>query len=471
VSHLEERTIVLGRQLGAMTTTRAPNRQQRANDILAVVLLAVLALAPIPLGSNRPFFWALWAAVLGAVGVGYMLVLVVGRERLRFSPARLWLPLVLTLSLMGFLALQMLPLSPAGFAFPTAQDELVAGRTLSLAPGSTWHVLLQAGTYVLFFLLMLQVAVNRTRARMLGAAILAIVAAHAAYGLVALTTLGDPLLFFAKWAYEGHATGTFVNRNSFATFLALGFVLGLALTLREALRGDPSGFLRPGKTMIYLAGTGLILAALFATGSRMGMFACFAGAAAVTLMAARKRQAERGRLPWLAAAALPMLAAIAVLVLYGAGTLERLGSLESDAGVRGELYAQVIGMIAARPWLGYGAGAFEVAYPLFHALPVSTDLVWDKAHSSYLTLFAELGLIAGSIPLVVMAILAVEAFGLYRRRQADWAIPAAAVGAGLVGGLHSLVDFSLEIEANMLLLLALLAIAIARPRDAGGASR
>ena len=347
--HLVESTIVTGQDVGADRTATALNRQQRANDILAVVLVAVLGLAPIPLGSNRPFFWALWAAVLGAAGVGYLLVLLAGREQLRFSPARLWLPLVLVLSLIAFLALQVLPLSPVGYAFPTARGEVVVGSTLSLAPGSTWLVLLQAGTYLLFFLLMLQVAVNRARARMLAAALFAIVATHAAYGLVALTTLGDPLLFFPKWAHEGYATGTFVNRNSFATFLAFGFVLGLALTLREALSGDRSGFLRPDKTMIYVAGTGLILAALFATGSRMGLFACFAAAALVTLMAVHKQPVVRGRLWWLAAAALPMLAAIAVVVLYGAGTLERLGSLETDAGVRGALYAQVIGMIAARP--------------------------------------------------------------------------------------------------------------------------
>jgi O-antigen ligase len=134
--------------------------------------------------------------------------------------------------------------------------------------------------------------------------------------------------------------------------------------------------------------------------------------------------------------------------------------------VRGALYTQVLEMIAARPWLGYGAGAFEVAYPLFHQLPVSADFVWDKAHSTYLGLWSELGLIAGSIPLIVFAMIAWLALRLSLKRRADWAAPAVALGVIVAGGVHSLVDFSLEIEANMFLLLALLAIGIARPEEA-----
>ena len=446
----------------AATGTRG---QQRFNDIFAGVLVAVVALAPVPLGSNRPFFWAMWAAIVGVTAALYLILLLLRREPLRFALGRLWVPALLMLGLAGYLIVQVLPLWPTGLSFPTATGDVIVASTLSLAPGSTWLALLQLGTYVLFFFLMLQVAVNRARARILGVTILAVIAAHAAYALVALTMLGDPLLFFEKWAYEGFATGTFVNRNSFATFLAFGVVLGTVLSLREVLNGDRPG-LRPGPALIYVAETGLILAALLATGSRMGLIAALVGTAIALLVTSRKWLNQKGTMRWLALAAFPILAALGVLVLYGGATLERLGSLEGDASIRGEFYAQIVGMIAARPWLGYGAGAFEVVYPLFHQLPVSADLVWDKAHSSYLTLWSELGLIAGSVPLVILALFAWQAFQLSSKRRADWAAPAVALGAIIAGGLHSLVDFSLEIEANMFLLLALLAIGIARPEEA-----
>ena len=138
--------------------------------------------------------------------------------------------------------------------------------------------------------------------------------------------------------------------------------------------------------------------------------------------------------------------------------------------MRGDLYAQVLGMIAARPWLGYGGGAFEAAYPLVHLPPVSPDLVWDKAHSTYLSLWAELGVIAGSIPMLLVAGIGADALRLYLRRRGDWACPAAAVSAIVVVAIHSVVDFSLEIEANVFLFLAILAVGVARRDEREGAA-
>lgn len=450
--------IAIERTLGA-GSTRAINRQQRTNTVLSVVLVAVVAIAPIPLGSNRPFFWALWATVLGLVAVGYALDLLRNGEPLRFALGRLLLPLLLFVLLAIFLMAQTLPLGATSFT--TAAGDAVASQTFSLAPGSTWLMLIQFASYGLFFLLALQVAVNRRRARIIGIAILIVVVVHALYGLAALTLFGDTLLFAEKWAYEGFATGTFVNRNSYATFLAFGLVLSVVLAARDVVQTEDRG--RAGAMPLYLVAAGLILAALLATGSRMGLLAGLISAGCATVMAMQKRLGERGRFRWLTTAALPILAAVAIVALYGGETFERLGSVEAAANVRGDLYQQVWAMIAARPWLGYGGGAFEVAYPLFHQPPVSVDLTWDKAHSTYLGLWAELGVVAGSLPLLLVALFAVWALVLYARRSGDWALPAAAVSVVVVAALHSIVDFSLEIEANVFLFLAILALGIASP--------
>jgi O-antigen ligase len=445
---------------------RSHNRQRRLNGLLAVILVAIVAIAPVLLGSNRPFFWALWATVIGGVAFLYGAVLLLRGESLRMPLGRLWLPALLLVALLIFLAVQMLPLATT---FATATGDAVASATLSLAPGATWSTVLQFATYGLFFFLMLQVASNRSRARRIGVALFVIVVAHALYGLFALTLLDDSLLFFPKWAYAGFATGGFVNRNSFATFLAFGLVLGVLLASRELKSSAAAG--RSNAAMV-LAGSALILATLVATGSRMGLFAGLLGAALAALMAGAKGEPAT-RIRGLLLAAIPVVAAIVVLLLYGAGTFDRLGSIENDANVRGDLYAQVIGMIAARPWLGYGGGAFELAYPLFHQLPVNPDLVWDKAHSTYLSLWAELGVIAGSIPLLLLAWIGVDALRLYLgRRSGDWTAPAAAVAVTLVAALHSTVDFSLEMQANAFFLLAVLAVGIARTdtrRDGGEA--
>lgn len=451
-------SISIERQAASHSGARSSSRQQRANGVLAGALVAIVALAPILLGSNRPFFWALWAGVIGVLTLVYLLTLLVRGEALRMPVGRLWLPALLFAGLVGFLGFQIAPILPGTFV--TAAGDALTSATLSIAPGSTLLTLLQFATYGLFFFLMLQVAANRSRARKIGVALFCVVVAHALYGLISLVLLEDSLLFFPKWAYDGFATGGFVNRNSFATFLAFGLVLGVLLALRELKGGARAA---GSNAAIVLAATALVLATLVATGSRMGLFAGLLGAGLAALMAGGKSEGGLFRSRGVLIGLIPFVAAIVVLVLYGAGTFDRLGSLETDANVRGDLYTQVFGMIAARPWLGYGGGTFEVAYPLFHQLPVSPDLVWDKAHSTYLSLWAELGLVAGSIPLLLLAWIGFDALRLYfTRRGGDWTAPAAAVAVIVVAAVHSVVDFSLEMEANVFLFLAILAVGIAR---------
>ena len=122
------------------------------------------------------------------------------------------------------------------------------------------------------------------------------------------------------------------------------------------------------------------------------------------------------------------------------------------------MYRQIIEMIAARPWFGYGGGSFELAYPLYHQLPVSPDLLWDRAHNSYLALIVELGIPAGGAILLALALAFLRAASRIARARSEWAARAATLGALVVGGTHSLVDFSLEMQANALIFLMLVGL-------------
>jgi O-antigen ligase len=134
-----------------------------------------------------------------------------------------------------------------------------------------------------------------------------------------------------------------------------------------------------------------------------------------------------------------------------------------SAEVRIETYRQVWQMIAARPWLGYGGGAFEQAFGLFHQPPL-VGYIWDRAHNTYLTLWVELGVLVGSLPLLALGLVLVRlAAGLVRARE-SWPAILAALGVLLVSAVHSTVDFSLEMQANALVLVALLAIGLGAVR-------
>ncbi|RYE49777.1 MAG: O-antigen ligase domain-containing protein [Hyphomicrobiales bacterium] len=442
------------------------SRQSGFNDILARALLVLVALAPIPLGSNRPFFWATNAFIVGLVGLIYIAALRRAHEPLRVGFGRLWPSVVLYGVVAVYLVIQALPLAPFSgaaaatlLAVPTASGGTLAGQAISLAPTSTWLMLMRWVTYGVLFVLVVQVATRAHRRDLMLNVIIAIVAAYAIFGLASLLQLGDTLLSMPKWAYEGSATATFVNRNSFATFLSFGAVVTVTMLAGTFVRQDDVDGRRPAVdpiVLIYLLALATIFAALFATQSRMGVLSGVVGCVVVAILAQRRLRWRRGWLLLFLPVAL--VAAGAITYLYGQGLVERLGSQESTADVRLDLYAQVIEMIRARPLLGYGGGAFEQAFQLFHRPPVSPDLVWDRAHNTYLALWSELGVVAGSIPILLVGVAAVRLAWNSSRAGSDWAGRVAAVGVVVVAAVHSLADFSLEIQANTILFVLLLGL-------------
>lgn len=448
--------------------------RSRINDRFSWLLLLLVAVAPIPLGSNRPFFWAVNAVAIGAVGLLYTFFEIRSREGLRVRLTDIWPSALLFALLALYLVAQTIPVAhlvPEAWigqvlAISVAgTGTIVAPNAISLAPGSTLLMLLRWFTYGVLFLLTVQVGVSDQRRNQMLNVIVAVIAGYAIFGLAALLQFGDTILGMEKWAYSGDATATFVNRNSFATFLSFGAVVAVVLIAAVFIKQqEPDASGKTSKrfdpiVFVYLTALLTIVAALLATQSRMGAFAGLLGVAAVLLLARR-------RLRWrlatnLVFGGLLVSSIVGAVVLYGLGLLERLGSVESSADVRLDLYRQVVEMIAARPLLGYGGGAFEQSYPLFHHLPVSPDLVWDRAHNTYLALWSELGLVAGSIPLLLITIALARVLWRIGEGRLDWPARAAAVGAIVVAAVHSLADFSLEIQANALMFTLLLGLGTA----------
>jgi len=428
----------------------------RLNSILGWVLIAVLAIAPIPLASNRPAFWTIWAAIIGLLAILYGASLIIMRAPARLPISRYWPEATCFGLLLLWLVVQILPIGrwlPESLTLAPAIG--LPTRTFSLDPGSTTMTLLNFATYGLLFLLVAQAAANRRRARFLLFSLFLVVVAFAVYGLVSLVQLGDTLLGFEKLYYKGNATGTFVNRNSFATFLAAGLAMGVPLLLDNNQGKRRSlGHLRTWvQPMVVVVGILFIGATLLATQSRMGAAAGLAGTV-VTLVLSFVGQKSSARW-WVLG--LMIVAGFAVVSFYGVGTLQRY-MLSDVAEGRDELYRQIWPAIMERPWTGYGGGSFPTVFAAFQHAPLgSGDTVWDKAHSTYLSLWFEMGLVAGSLPLlVILGLMLRAAFSL--RDASSRTVSIAAIGVTIVFALHSVVDFSAEIMANAFLFTALLAL-------------
>ena len=464
------------------STARSRSREKSsAQTILMVAILIALALSPLPLGSNRPVFWALGALVAGLGGALYFGAFALRGERTRIS-AR-WLKPAIALGglYLGWIVVQVLPLGLilGGFESLLPSGLVVETNTLSLTPGATTLAALRVAGYGMVFMLVLQIAGNRDRAKYVAQALVFIVAGWALYGLLALLQFGDTILLFEKWAYLGSATGPFVNRNSFATFLAMGLITGLGLaadraTRRGGVRSDSvTTRLTNARTMhVYLLILTclVLLATMLQTNSRMGVFAGLIGAGlTLTLILARRLGLGRGTILLVPLVLLAVGGGAAWL--YGGVLFDRLGTVEENADVRLAVYRQVLDMISQRPLTGWGADSFEVVYRAFRAPPVSSEFSWARAHSTYLAHWSETGVLFGSIPLLLVGGAFVACLGAALRRESDIVLPAIGAGVIATGAIHSLVDFSLEMQANVWLFLALVALALGGNRTGAQITR
>lgn len=442
-------------------------RDVRVNGTLSWVLLAFLTLAPLPLGGNRPPFVALTTMALAFIGCWYWSRLLRQRQLLRIGLLTFWPEAILFAALLAYLVVQLLPLSSLmPIAFTTPSGDL-ASPGLSIAPGVTALLCLQLAGYGLFTLLMVQVAARPERASAALDWLFGLAVGYAAVGLFMLTQWNDTWFGLPKEFYLGSATGPFINRNSFATFLAFGGAAGGAL-LTACLASHSRSRRISLRPAVILAGLLVIGIALMATNSRMGTFAAMLGGLVALVGGAVK--ARFGWKTWTLLLVSLAAAVVAVTPEFGVGLLERLLGVDYAAADRLQLYDQVLGMIARAPLTGYGGGTFEWAFPLFHAAPLSSEVVWDRAHSTYLTLWSELGLVAGSIPLLIVLLLAGRAARNVGRLDRGWAPGLAAVAVTVVTAVHSTVDFGLEMPANAYYLIAYLAIGGA-PAWAGRGSR
>ena len=431
------------------------SKMTRANDLLIILLIAFLAVSPLAIGGNRPQFWLLNASGLLIIGACYFLA--AARSRRNFTRALNEYKLLTGLA----------------FVYPLLILLLILARFIA----SETHASITAAfgflrvlSYLAFAWLAAQALNNPARALSAAYWTVAVLSALAFYGLMSADNVN--LLLYEKTSYIGSLTGPFINRNSFATMLAIGATLSLALALnpgkhetrRDRTQANPLKLDRLIESALTFAPVLLFLSAILLTGSRMGLFVTFLGLGAVVLQT--EELTRRSRLVIIILAVfLGVALVLGFLLSFGQYTFDRLGTTGASADVRSALYLSVIDMIRDAPLIGHGFDNFENAYRLYHVAPVSADIRWDQAHNTYLELWAELGIVVGSTPPLLCAL----AYVALRRKSRDpgTQYPQLAVAGAsviLVGAVHSLVDFSLEMPANVFLLTFIIILGLA-PRN------
>lgn len=437
-------------------------RQQSVtlNGIFGYILAFLVLIFAVPAGSNRTIFWAMCTGIVASVCLVYLALRILKQRDRAWRILKISRPVLLA-ALIPIVAL----CQSLVFGLQANSDANAnANYYFVLSQNGAFLGFLRTCGYVLFFFLVVEISTRRRRNERLAKVIIVGVLGHALLAVFLLRAWGDVALWGEKTAYLGYATGTFINRNSFASFLGMGLVLGTALFFDSLQSGSKLRrsriHLEPFfKNASFLAVLVWLSIVLFATGSRMGAASAGLGMAVVfVIMRVKAGKSLAQSIGFFALASLLLFAF--TLIVAGPQALSRGLFISVDTNTRLTLYHQVWSMILERPILGYGMDSFAVAFQQFHQPPLSAGLTWDHAHNSYLSLWAEMGILVGSLPIIAAAILAFRLVQNIRATQEHYFLPTAALAILIMSGFHALTDFSLEIAANAYLFLFILGIAV-----------
>ncbi|WP_299438028.1 O-antigen ligase [uncultured Rhodospira sp.] len=401
-------------------------------------LIAVLAWAPLPLASNRPGSSALLSLLLFAVAA----LAAWQRDSVRWTPARAT-ALALFGGALGWSLVQAAP----GFGVALPHWEGIRALTghpawgsLSITPGATAEAALRLAGYGAAAWLGAAVLAGQHARHRVVQALALITGALAVYALIVQSTGSYTIWWWDKWIYQDVTTATFVNRNAYCVYAGVG-VAAAMLAAETATRTHAKWMWR------VLAGVGLLAAVL--TESRWGLASVGAGLAVLVLL-------RPGPLPWraLGAGAVAVVLAPVALVLAGQGRFfARLDPQFVLGDLRWDIYRVTLEAISAAPWTGHGLGSYPVVYK--HVRDTSlTDTLVFQAHSVPLELMAELGIPAALALMGAFVLLVAEA-ARHARRDGD-PLARLAAAAGLMAGLHGLLDFSMQTPALAVTVLVLL---------------
>ena len=454
------------------------------SSVASVLIAIVVGLSSFWLGSNRPLAWSMNATLAGALVIFTCLSLQLETRRypaLTFS--RLSMPIVMFGLGLSWAVVQILPLGSAIAGHPAWQVASEAlGRdiaaTISINPSEGLWAILRFLTAAAIFLSVYILARSARNAQIILRTFVILAGLAAIYGLTRLSLSLDKILWFDEPG-NGYLTSGFINRNSAATYFGMASLASMGLVIQHVSSVLQSTLCDSGRELarkMSLAMSGmlgfdlvlfvLMLVSVLATGSRGGISFTVVAMFFMLLLYGVKTT-MRGRSAGGGPAWLVSIIAITVLILgifelSGARLMGRLlnQGLESDS--RFETYARTWEAVRDYLYLGSGLGTFQDVFTAYRLELSPGRHVWDKAHNDYLELLLGLGLPAATLVLLGFAILFFKVTRGFFARHRDSHYAAIAAAACVLIGLHSLVDFSLQIQANALGFALLLGLGLAQ---------
>ena len=457
--------------------------QVTPSKITWITLLLIIATIPLLFGSVQPGVWSIYAGVMFCVFLFEM-----WRDALDFGFIKNpWFIFSVGLFFVVTM-LQVIPLpgwllnhvAPASYQVFTRSSALLgenfSRHAIAYVPTASisgWIFLF--GLVLFYGLLQPYMADTRHLMTVVGV-MMGIALFEGLYGLLqALIPSLGVLWVDSANSYVGDARGTFINRNHFAGFVEMVWPVGLGVILSLSHRwreNSASGSYRK-KLKIYLSSDQIgfllffsiallfILLALLFSKSRAGITGAFIGFAAFLLLA------HIGGRKFSVLAWVFMGLGFCFLLFYGnvIGFEELIGrflATDDNVGSRVNIWVNTLSIIKDYP-MGIGLRNFETVFPIYNSLG-PPGIKYIHAHNDYLQLLAEAGwpgfiaLTGGFFVFLGKSILRIRKLGP-KTNPTRFYITIGACSGLISIAFHSFFDFNLQIPANLLYFVVLIALA------------
>ena len=445
-------------------------------------LLALMVWAPLPLGSNR--IWAI------GILLGLVLWLVVGtvwawRRQSGAALARLaqfrWpLGLLAAMVLLAWLQTCYLPAAWVAFLSPmTASAQAPAQwMTLSLDVFQSRTMATLSFVYFAAFLVTVLAVRDAQRLGLLAQVLVWSGVLQAVLGAVLFSLQAQYQIFFSSVAHT-RMIGSFVYHNSMAGYLCLCLSVGIGLMLARlgGKKTRPANwrarlaaaieFILSSKMRLRLLLVVMVIA-LVLTRSRMGNAAFFSAmlfVGALAIVLARKTAPQT----------IALIVSLVIIDVLVVGTwvglenvVERIQDTEMSVSAGGKSESVEARTEAARtalaivqdfPLVGTGGGSFYNVFLSYRTPQYGYSYV-DHAHNDFVEIATDFGLLGLGILGVLVGLTFWTVLKALRQRRSalPWGMAFGVAMAMVAMFVHSSVDFNLQIPANALTMVVILAM-------------
>ncbi|WP_170984389.1 O-antigen ligase family protein [Rhodoligotrophos defluvii] len=391
--------------------------------------------------------------------------------------SRIAVSAILVTAVAIWIAVQALPVLSPEWAHPlwTIVPETLSvpgQQAVSINPDNTLEGLMRLLTYAGVFWLALQLGRDRGTGEEIVKVIGWAITAYALYGLILWAWGAEKILWYDKQAYLGDLTSTFVNRNSFATYVGMGCVILLVLLMRWITIEFADRQTMPwSKRMVHLVGNSrefllyalpllVVFCALLLTHSRAGFGSTLV--AMVLAFALWQTRQHRGFVTGMIGLAALIIVTGYWIAVGGDALLARFADVDAATEARMNVYLATLRAIGDYPWVGSGYGTFQDIFPMYRDESISAIGVWDKTHNTYLEVILGLGIPAAiALFLAVLWLVGMCAVGAFNRRRGRH-MPLIGFTVSVLVGLHAMVDFSLQMAGVAMTYAALLGVGVAQ---------